>query len=159
MENSQCKKKKTATLAMLAASRPPPLCGASESHILFTVDSGWTHMSLWGYSCICVVLARGPVSKYWRQVAVNQDMFFTSGIRITPSLSRLSSDDPIGHTSRKMSMILSVCSPTRCFRKFTWHFLERRMILFESWKQEERVKPWERGVADITDEEDAVIRL
>ena len=39
--------------------------------------------------------------------------------------------DHICHTSRKMSMILSVCSPTRCFRKFTWHFLDKRKVPHE----------------------------
>ena len=30
------------------------------------------------------------------------------------------------HTSRNISTIRSLCSPTRCFRKLTWHFLVRR---------------------------------
>ena len=66
-----------------------------------------------------------------RQVSVNlknHDIVCTSGIGIYSMIC-----DHICHTSRKMSMILSVCSPTRCFRKFTWHFLQKKMFLIRSW--------------------------
>ena len=68
-----------------------------------------------------------------RQVSVNlksHDIICTSGIGIYSMIC-----DHICHTSRKMSMILSVCSPTRCFRKFTWHFLQKKMFLIRSWSQ------------------------
>ena len=109
----------------MATSGPPPLRGASsENWILFTLDWGWSTGSQRKYSCIYEVLAHGPVPKYWRQFVVNlcHDIICTSGIGVTPFC------DHICHTSRKMSMILSVCSPTRCLRKFTWHFLEKRKV-------------------------------
>ena len=134
----------------MATSRPPPLCGASESLILFTVDSGWWTLLQRKYSCIYV--------RFWlmcqfqntgRHVAVMT--WFAHQVKaFTPSL------------------ITFVTLPGKCqwfspcalppdvsgsWRDTSW----KRGC--SDHKEDVVIEPWEWRVADVADEEDAVIRL
>ena len=105
------------------------------------------------YSCTCEVLAHGPFSKY----CCRHDIICTSGIGRYYSTSHLSHftenvNDSVGVFSNQMFPEVHMTLPGK-----KENVSQHEIIRLKRWCCNR--EPWEWRVADVADQEDAVIRL
>ena len=150
-----------------------PRLSAGPLKVRFSI--GWHNVYCFGHNAHW----KRSRFKYWciqvasvrPQILNTVELFVTCMVSFVQKVlsSPTSEINFLGHISLKISMILSLWDPTRCFRKLTWHFLKQEYYQWlwlgqycwldqeckldqECWLHQE-VIPWEWRVADVANEE------